>query len=301
MYPIHARPLPAAYQAARRVLGRSRHLACIAMLSGMSISAGATTATQVFDTVVTARYVQQEQCDLSPQFRSELQKRLGRGDGTQAQLSRTQVRDLALQIDQIASSHCRTVAPMLRKDEALARDYERAKSARIGREWDRFLADGSATKWAAISADFRTELVALRNLVNLETTLRDDVFNPDSRKRIDPSSPTFKQLMNDIRKVSLTKSEADTRFFIAIAANDRAFREILPARFDLERLIQIEAKTRQIGLQLIDLYKVDFERLYDDKTRNALSAQGKSTPQQKKAVRDAEAQIAALAQQYKRQ
>jgi hypothetical protein len=75
---------------------------------------------------------------------------------------------------------------------------------------------------------------------------------------------------------------------------------MMPARFDLDGLVRIEAKTRQLGLQLLNRYDVNADALYDTRTRSLLFTMGRNehTPgsalKPGTAVRTAKAQTDAL-------
>jgi hypothetical protein len=80
---------------------------------------------------------------------------------------------------------------------------------------------------------------------------------------------------------------------------------MIPARFDLDSLVRIEAKTRQLGLQLLDKYVVNLDSVVDARTRSMLFTveRREHTPQSalklETAVRIAKAQMDALVSTYR--
>jgi hypothetical protein len=221
-------------------------------------------------------------------------------------LSREQVRDIAARFDEINVQLCAAVTPIHADAGAWARKYARYAVPRPSdKRWDGFLADGLAVKWADVAARFRTELLMLDSVINLELDLRPNVFNPDLKPLRDLNSPESRQLLQDIRRVSLTDEEAKVRFLLVTLHDQKTFREMIPARFDLDSLVRIEAKTRQLGLQLLDKYGVNLDSVVDARTRSLLFTvdRHEHTPQSalklETAVRTAKAQMEALVATYR--
>lgn len=264
----------------------------------------AASATDVVNIILTSPYLEQERCDNLGLISTQLLQNLNRGVGvnTRPDLSREQVREIATRYAEINAQLCDAITPLFSEHDAWARSYERYAGATLAdKRWDRFLADERAVKWARISAQFRTELIALNNVLDLVLALRPDAFNSDAKQVRDLRGPATRQLLAEIRQVSLTDEEAKVRIVLATMHEQPALRDMIPARFKVESLAAIEAKTRQIGLQFINQHRVHLDDLYDSRTRMLLFTVENKAPEPKlgATVRHATLQIKALASKYR--
>ena len=254
--------------------------------------------------ILTSRYLEQERCDNLGLVSTQLLQNLNRGVGVNIRpdLSRDQVREIATRYAEINGQLCDAITPILSEHDAWARSYDKyAGSNLANKRWDLFLADERAVKWAGIAAGFRTELIALNKVIDLVLALRPDAFNPHAKPVRDLRMQETRKLLEDVRQVSLTEEEAKVRMVLATMHDQPAFREMIPARFNVESLAAIEAKTRQIGLQFINQYRIHLDDLYDPRTRMALFTVDQSAPEPKlgATVRTATLQIKALASKYR--
>jgi hypothetical protein len=288
----------------------SASLAAAAAFCVFSIAApcGAATPNQLVNSILTPEYLDRAMCNDLGLISTQLYQGLsqGAGKGKRPILSREQVRDIAARFDEINVQLCAAVTPIYSDAGAWARKYARYAVPRPSdKRWDGFLADGLALKWADVAARFRTELLMLDSVINLELDLRPNVFNQDLKPLRDMHSPESRQLLQDIRRVSLTDEEAKVRFLLVTLHDQKSFREMIPARFDLDSLVRIEAKTRQLGLQLLDKYVVNLDSVVDARTRSMLFTveRREHTPQSalklETAVRIAKAQMDALVSTYR--
>jgi hypothetical protein len=304
------------HRSGRHVLKRTA-AAGAAWLLGFSLPCGAASANQLVSRILTPAYLDQAMCNdmgaISTQLFYGLRRDAGRNKGQV--LSREQVREIATRFDAINVQLCAAVTPIHSDAGAWARKYARyampgpSGSLGNGKSWDGFLADGLAVKWADIAARFRTELLMLDSVINLELDLRPNAFDPGQKPLRDPHSrenPQLFQLLADIRRVSLTDEEAKVRYLLVTLHERKTFREMIPARFDLDGLARIEAKTRRLGLQLLDKYEVRLEALADAGMRSQLFAIDRgahareSAARLQTAVRIASEQAGALISRYRR-
>ncbi|NNG24435.1 hypothetical protein [Telluria aromaticivorans] len=302
---VHAfalrRALPRCF---RSFLQRCAAAACAAFLFAAALPVHAASSVEVVNVILTSRFLEQERCDNLGLVNIGLLQGLHRGVGVnmRPELSAAQVREIATRYVEINEQLCNALTPMFAEHDAWASNYEKyARSNLSNKAWDEFLADERAVKWAGIAARFRTELIILNNAVDLVLALRPDAFNPDSRQMRGLLLPEKRKLLDDIRRVSLTDDEAKVRLMLATSQDQPAFRAMLPARFNLDSLVIIETKTRQIGLQLVNGYRVHFDELYNHGTRMLLfTTDNKPTgPQLDSTVRTASTQIKALASKYR--
>ena len=283
---------------------RGAAIACFALLSGLAAPSHAASAADVVNIILTSRYLEQERCDNLGLVSTQLLQNLNRGVGVnnRPDLSREQVREIATRYAEINAQLCDAITPLLSEHDAWARSYDKHAGANLAnKRWDLFLADERAVKWAGISAQFRTELIALNKVIGLILALRPDAFNPDAKQVRDLRAPETRQLLADIRQVSLTDEEAKLRIMLATIHQQPALRDMIPARFKVESLAAIEAKTRQIGLHFINLHRVHLDDLYDSRTRMLLFTVENKAPEPRlgATVRTATLQIKALASKYR--
>ena len=284
------------------VLCRCLLAACTVLVPGACLPARAASSTEVVNVILTSRFLEQERCDNLGLVGIGLLQGLHRGVGVnkRPELPAHQVREIATRYVEINEHLCEAITPLFA--DHWARNYDKyARSSLANTAWDEFLADERAVKWAGVSARFRTELIMLNNAIDLVLALRPDAFNPDSKQMRGLLLPEKRKLLDDIRRVSLTDDEAKVRLMLATSHDQPMFRDMLPARFNLESLATIEAKTRQIGLQLVNGYRVHFDDLYNPGTRMLLFAVEDSArgPKLDTTVRSATTQIKALASKYR--
>jgi hypothetical protein len=274
----------------------------------MAVPCGAATPNQLVNSILTPHYLDRAMCNDLGLISTQLYQGLNQDAGRKKRpvLSREQVREIATRFDEINVQLCAAVTPIYADAGAWARKYARyAVPSPSDKRWDGFLADGLAVKWADVAARFRTELLMLDSVINLELDLRPNVFNPDLKPLRDMNSPGSRQLLQDIRRVSLTDEEAKVRFLLVTLHDQKTFREMIPARFDLDSLVRIEAKTRQLGLQLLNKYYVNLDSVVDTRTRSMLFTvdRNEHTPQSalklETAIRIARAQMEALVSSYR--
>ncbi len=303
--PVHAFALRhAPIRCLRSVLQGCAAAACAALLLAVSLPAHAASSVEVVNIILTSRFLEQERCDNLGLVNIGLLQGLHRGVGVnlRPELSAAQVREITTRYVEINEQLCNALTPMFAEHDAWATNYDKyARSNLSDTAWDAFLADERAVRWAGIAARFRTELIMLNNAADLVLALRPDAYNPDSRQMRGLLLPEKRKLLDDIRRVALTDDEAKARLMLATSHDQPAFREMLPARFNLESLATIETKTRQIGLQLVNGYRVHFDELYNHGTRMLLFTTDNkpSGPQLDSTVRTATTQIKALASKYR--
>ncbi|MFC0250692.1 hypothetical protein [Massilia consociata] len=282
---------------------------CLAAVHAMCLLGGAlpchaANATMVVNGILTSRFLEQERCDNLGLISAQLLQNLNSGVGVnqRPELSHQQVREIATRYVEINEQLCDAITPVLSGTDAWARVYDKyAGSTLSDKAWARFLADERAMKWAAITAQFRTELIALNSAINLAMALRPDAFNPDAKRLHNLHLPETRKLLADIRRVSLTDEEAKVRFALASLHDQPAFREMLPARFNVVRLAGIEARTREIGLHLVNKHEVHLEDLYNARTRMLLFTRENDALELKldATIRTATTQIKALVSKYR--
>lgn len=275
------------------------HRTLLACLLGFALPGHAASPADVVHTILTPAYLQQDRCAslgdvlLRPPLLAALPQKL----------TRAQLRDLATRYDLIHARLCASAAPAI-PAESWVRVYEKhAPAAPPDWLFERFLADPLAVKWAGIAARLRTELVSLGRIIDLELAIDPRAFNPDATVPAhDLRSPAMRKLMEEILLVSLTREEAKTRFLLATLHAQPTFREMLPARFDIERLARIEAKTRELGLPFIHGYHLRLEPAFDARTRTLMFTDEQAQPGARLdgAIRAATAQVKALAGRYRR-
>jgi len=276
--------------------------ACAALLA-TAIPCHAADADAIVDTLLGTRYLERETCNGLGMIGTQLlQEVRPQSEGAKpAVLPRAQVREIAVAYDAINLQLCAAVTPLLSDRNAWVRSYARHGKVLASPRLNAFMADALAMQWAAIAAGLRAELVMLGSVIELELGLRADAFNPGTAPLVDLQSPSMRALLKEIRLVSLTDDEARARFVLATLLEHKSFRDMVPARFDLDRLARIEAKTRRLGLQLVRRYGIDLHAVYDSRTRLlVLSVDERlGVPAVAGAVRTASAQVTALAARYR--
>lgn len=276
--------------------------ACAALLA-TAIPCHAAGADAIVDTLLGTRYLERETCNGLGMIGTQLlqEVRPQSAGAKPAVLPRAQVREIAAAYDAINLQLCAAVTPLLSDRNAWVRSYARHGKVLASPRLNAFMADALAMQWAAIAAGLRAELVMLGSVIELELGLRADAFNPGTAPLVDLQSPSMRALLKEIRLVSLTDDEARARFVLATLLEHKSFRDMIPARFDLDRLARIEAKTRRLGLQLVRRYGIDLRAVYDTRTRMlVLSVDERlGAPAVAGAVRTASAQVRALAARYR--
>jgi hypothetical protein len=279
-----------------------------ALLVALVTPCHAASAEAVVDTLLTTRYLERETCNGLGMIGTQLLQELGQQELGQrpakakpAVLSRQQVRRIAADYDAINLRLCASVMPLVSARDGWVRSYRQHGAVLGSRRLDNFLSDELVVKWAPIAAGFRAELLMLNSVIELELGLRGDAFNPGTVPLVDLQSPAMRDLLREIRLVSLTDEEARARFVLATLLGHKSFREMMPPRFDLDRLARIEAKTRRLGLQFVRSYGINLQSVYDTRTRLlVLSIDDRMrAPAVANAVRMAAAQVAALASRYR--
>jgi hypothetical protein len=283
------------------LLRRRLALAGFAWACSLAVPCSAASVTDIADKVVTSGYLDRERCSDLGLLQMELIGAL-RGPGNRTHsLAREDVRAIAARYDEINQQLCAAVTPLLSEKEAWIKVYQK-RSVLDDSAWDRFLADEVARRWADIDAKFRTELVMLGRVIDLEMALHEDVFSPGAMDRFDPRSAAMQQLQREIELVSLTEEEAKVRLLLALLHEDKGLREMVPARFELDSLARIEAKTRQLGVQVVRTHRVRLGQLFDTVARGQLGWLDDKTahnPALNAALRSAKAQIDELAARYR--
>jgi hypothetical protein len=275
--------------------------ACAGLLTTPAPSCAAS-ADAIVDTVLGTRYLERETCNGLGMIGTQLLQEVRRpsAGGRQAVPTRAQVRAIAAGYDAINLQLCAAVTPLVSDRSAWVRSYARHATVLASPRLNAFMADELATRWAAIAAGLRAELVMLDSAIELELALRGDAFNPGTAPLVDLQSPPMRALLKEIRLVSLTDEEARARFVLATLLGHKSFRDMVPARFDLDRLARIEAKSRRLGLQFVRRHGIDLRAAYDTRTRLlVLSIDDRLRPPAvANAVRTASAQVTALASRY---
>jgi hypothetical protein len=284
----------------RRVLA----LACTAGALGVCAPCAAARENRVVNTILTSRFLERERCDnlglVSVQLLAPLHA--GAGANQRPGLSREQVREITTRYIEINAQLCDAVTAMFAGQTAWARNYGKLPGAALANEgWERFLNDEHAVRWADIAARFRTELMTLDSAISLAATLRPDAFITDAKRLRALHLPETRRLLSEIRRVSLTDAEAKVRFALATQDTQPGIGGWIPARLDVAQLAAIEAKTRQIGLQLLNKYDLYLEDLYHPGTRlQMLTVDHHEQAKELAAkVRTATAQLKALASTYR--
>jgi len=276
--------------------------ACAALLA-TAIPCHAAGADAIVDTLLGTRYLEQETCNGLGMIGTQLLQEVRRQPvmGRQAVPTRAQVRDIAAGYDAINLQLCAAVTPLLADKSNWVRSYARHGAVLASPRLNAFMADELAMRWAAIAAGLRAELVMLDSVMQVALGLRGDAFNPGTAPLVDLQSPRMRALLKEIRLVSLTDEEARARFVLATLLGHKSFRDMIPARFDLDRLARIEAKTRRLGLQFVRRYGIDLRAVYDTRTRLLVLAVDERlrVPAVAGAVRMAGAQVTALASRYR--
>ena len=288
----------------RHFVQRCLGVACALGLMGTALPCSAASATEVVNSILTSRFLERERCDNLGLVSVQLLQNLNGGIGVnkRPELTREQVREITTRYVEINAQLCEAITANFSGQDAWARSYDNyARNALANEGWNRFLADAHAVKWAEITARFRTELLMLNSAINLAVALRPDVFNPDAKRLGELHLPETRKLMQDIRRVSLTDEEAKVRFMLATLRDQQAFRDMIPARLDVERLAGVEAKTRQIGLHFLNKYEVHLDDLYNPRTRMLLfTAENHPLgPKLDATVRTATVQLKALVSKYR--
>lgn len=279
-------------------------IAACASLLATAAPCVAAEADAIVDTVLGTRYLERETCNglgmIGTQLLQEI--RAQPAGARPPAPTRAQVREIAAAYDAINLQLCAAVTPLLADRNEWVRSYARHSAVLASPRLNAFMADKFAMKWAAIAAGLRAELVMLDSVMQLELALRGDAFNPGTAPLVDLQSPRMRALVKEIRLVSLTDEEARARFVLATLLGQKSFREMIPARFDLDRLARVEAKTRRLGLQFVHRYGIDLRTVYDTRTRLlVLSIDDRlRQPAVANAVRTASAQVTDLASRYRR-
>lgn len=250
------------------VRARAFTVACLALTALVATPCQAASAQAVVERLLTTPYLERDTCNGLGLTGTRLLRAL-RPDpaGGPAPLSRRQVREVAAGYDIINLRLCAAVTPMPARHAAWVRGYRLHGAVLASPRLDAFLADPLAMRWAALAAAFRTELLMLSAVVELELGLRGDAFNPGATPLVDLQAPAIQQLLREIRLVSMTDDEARARFVLATLPRHRTFRDMMPARFDLDRLARIEAKTRRLGLGFVRRHDLKLAALYDTRMR----------------------------------
>lgn len=281
---------------------RGRLLACLALAAPAAMPCHAASADAVVQQVLTTGYLERDTCNGLGMTGTRLLQAL-RPDpaGGPAPLSRRQVREIAAGYDAINLRLCAAVTPMPAAQADWVRSYRQHGAVLASPRLDAFLADPLAMRWAALAAHFRTELLMLSAVVELELGLRGDAFNPGTAPLVDLQAPAIQQLLREIRLVSLTDDEARARFVLATLPRHRSFRDMMPARFDLDRLARIEAKTRRLGLGFVRRHDLRLAALYDTRMRLLLLAidERARVPSVAAAIGAAQRQARAMAARYR--
>jgi len=277
--------------------------ACVTLLATAAPSIAAE-ADAIVDTVLGTRYLERETCNGLGMIGTQLlqEVRAQPAGARPPAPTRAQVREIAAAYDAINLQLCAAVTPLLADRSEWVRSYAQHSAVLASPRLNAFMADKFAMKWAAIAAGLRAELVMLDSVMQLELALRGDAFNPGTAPLVDLQSPRMRALVKEIRLVSLTDEEARARFVLATLLGQNSFRDMIPARFDLDRLARVEAKTRRLGLQFVHRFGIDLRTVYDTRTRLlVLSIDDRlRQPAVADAVRTASAQVTDLASRYRR-
>ncbi|VXB79364.1 hypothetical protein [Massilia sp. 9I] len=252
---------------------RCRLLAGAALLCYGALPALAASSADLVKHVLTPAYLDRMMCNDVGLLQLNLLNALKRGSPTlrMPAFSDAQIREIGARYDELNASGCAALEPLHRDPRTWERNAEKAGLAATGdARWDRFLADPAAVKWANVVARFRMELVGLESVMRLQLSLRRNIYNPRNKDLPADGDPALRKLEEEVRRVSLTEEEAAMRMVLANAVDLAAMREMLPARYQIDSLVRLEAKTRQIGLQLLERHGLALDRLFDAKMRRQL-------------------------------
>lgn len=198
----------------------------------------------------------------------------------------TQVKEIVTELDDISQQFCK------RMDAAIGTEFKPdGKGLADDRQWQRFLADDKARRWLHVNALFLAEIEPMFDYINLANAL-----SPSQESPPPPSAEESQKLIKEIDLVSLTKNQTMARGMLHYFGAEPRLHQILPARFDLKRLVQIEAKTRAIGVPLLEKYFLSLEK--QSRQMKADVSQGSTQTSIKTAERDAMGRLDKLVNKY---
>lgn len=197
-----------------------------------------------------------------------------------------QAKEIVTELDDISQQFCK------RMDAAIGTEFESdGRGFADDPLWQGFLADEKARRWLHVNALLLAEIEPMYDYINLANAL-----NPPDGSRPPPPEAEMTKLSKEIDAVSLTKNQEMARGILHYFGDEPRLGQILPARFDLKRLVQIEAKTRAIGVTLLGKRFLNLET----QSRKMRADYSKASTQTsvKAAERDAKARLDKLVSKY---
>lgn len=158
--------------------------------------------------------------------------------------------------------------------------------------WTAVQSDDNALQWLRLNSQFLAEIESLHMLVMFGSKLY-----PGGADPMPPPTAELHQVAEDAAVVSLDDEQRDGRLLLHSVATAPGFREILPARFDIDSLAHIEAMTRTTGTAVLQRHHVSLASV-----QPAMQDGRAATPEEKRALQKAEQAarkaLAALAKKY---
>lgn len=198
-----------------------------------------------------------------------------------------QARDMMTGVDNIVTQYCRVMDAQM-----AARTAVDPGSLTSSPFWTEVQGDDNALQWLRLNSQFLAEIESLHMLVMFGSKLY-----PGGADPMPPSTPELQQVAADAAVVSMDDEQRDGRLLLYSVAAAPGFREVLPARLDIDSLAHIEAMTRTTGTAVLQRHHVSLATV-----QPAMQDLRAASPEEKRALQKAEQAakkaLAALAKKY---
>lgn len=209
--------------------------------------------------------------------------------GRAGNYSPQQVREIMNGVDETIEQFCRLLAVKTAATQRanLAFMTENA-------QWKATLADPAAVAWLRTNSQFLAEIESLYILFQLGDRLYPGNAENTSLQR----TPALLKLMDETKFYAFTDEESAARSLLAMPDKRAYLAAVLPVRFDVGRLAQLEAATRAAGTPFLRRYRFDMPRADTAKSRTLRALSPAEEQELEVAMNTAVARLKAIAQRY---
>lgn len=120
--------------------------------------------------------------------------------------------------------------------------------------WGPAQADGNFLEWMHRNSLFLAEIESL----NLWAQLGSKLYPGDDHDKPPESTPEQEKGVDGAVMTSLNEEERDGRILLYLFGKEDRLAKILPSRFDVRRLAQLEEQTRTSGFPILRHYMINF-------------------------------------------
>ena len=198
-----------------------------------------------------------------------------------------QVRAIMTGVDETIEQFCRLLAAKTAATRRANLDLLESDE-----HWKSLLADPNGVTWLRTNGQFLAAIESLYILSQLGAKL-----SPAGAASLRPT-PELAKSMDEMKLYAFTDEESAARSLLAMPGKRAPLAGMLPARFDVTRLAQMEATTRTTGTPLLRRHRFDMQRVDTAKSTTLRELSQAEEKELATAMNTAVARLGALAKKY---